>query len=84
MPIEQKAGCTVITGAASISYYRLCVLKGALYLETKGMRASRGRTAYSVLKQELGLKGNKAAVLAQVEVIIDGMRAQQSVIQQEQ
>jgi hypothetical protein len=43
------------------------VLKGALKLELLGMKAHRGRSAYSIIKSEFGLKGNKQKVFNQFE-----------------
>jgi len=54
----------ILTGK-QIDFYRLAALKGALYLELKGMKR-RGRSAYSILKSEYGLKGNKESVYKQV------------------
>ena len=52
-----------------INAFRLLALKGALYLETKGM-SRRGRSAYSIVKQEFDLKGTKLSVLAQFTEIL--------------
>ena len=52
-----------------IELFRLCALKGALKLEILGM-SRRGRSAYSIIKEELGLKGNKKRVLEQLEAEI--------------
>lgn len=56
---------TTLTTPTQISAYRLAVLRTALKLETKGMRMSKGQSAYAVLKG-MGYKGTKAVVLAQV------------------
>ena len=48
-----------------IEAFRLLALKGALKLETKGMKMSRGQSAYSIVKQMTGLKGNKQRVYDQ-------------------
>ena len=53
----------------SIDRFRLVALKSALKLETLGMKR-RGQSAYSIVKQELGLKGNKESVLKQLEAKI--------------
>ncbi len=53
-----------------IAHYRLCALKGRLKLEIAGLKG-RGRSAYSVLKQEHGLKGNRQSVLEQVQKMVD-------------
>jgi hypothetical protein len=53
-----------------IPLFRLIVLRQALKLEILGMHRSKGRSAYTILKQELGLKGNKTVVLDQVDKLI--------------
>lgn len=50
----------------AIDRFRLVALKGALKLETLGMKR-RGQSVYSIVKQEFGFKGNKASVLKQLE-----------------
>ena len=51
--------------------YRQRVLLKGLKLELIGMRMSRGRTCYSMIKQEYGLKGNKQSVYDQFKLISD-------------
>lgn len=53
-----------------IAGYRMLTLWSALKLEIIGMRASRGRTAYSIIKKEFNLKGNKMKVLEQYNEIL--------------
>ena len=53
-----------------ISMGKLIAFRGALKLETLGM-TRRGQSAYSIVKSELGLKGNKKSVLTQLEQIIE-------------
>ena len=53
-----------------IQAFHLLSLKAALKLETKGMKMSRHRSAYSVVKQITGLKGSKQKVYnAYVELL---------------
>tara|TARA_Y100000034_G_scaffold98642_1_gene120936 strand:- start:37 stop:294 length:258 start_codon:yes stop_codon:yes gene_type:complete len=54
---------TAITGS-DIDLFRMSVLEKALKLELLGMKG-RGRSAYSVIKSEYGLKGNKQSVYDQ-------------------
>lgn len=54
---------TMITGNG-ITMYRLLALKGALHLETLGMKHSRG-SVYAMVKREFNLKGNKQRVYTQ-------------------
>ena len=70
MPIEENDGGVTITGD-SIQHYRLLTMIQGLKAEIRGMRlTSKGRTCYSMLKQQFNLKGNKRKVLAQVEEIM--------------
>lgn len=75
MPItETPDGAVVITGAGSIDLARLIIHKARLKLEIAGI-GFKGRTSYSILKAELRLKGNRRAVLAQVETLLETYRA---------
>ena len=58
--IEQMSA---ITGD-NIDLFRMSVLEKALRLELLGMK-DRGRSAYSVIKSEYGLKGNRQTVYDQ-------------------
>ncbi len=58
---------TAITGD-NIDLFRMSVLEKALRLELLGMKGS-GRSAYSVIKSESGLKGNKQSVYDQFKAI---------------
>ena len=51
---------------------RLLVLRSSLKLEIVGLK-KRGRSAYSIVKEEFGLKGNKQKVLDQYNEILEGM-----------
>ena len=46
----------------AIDLFRMRALRGALKMEIFGMKR-RGQSAYSIIKQEFGLKGNKQSVL---------------------
>ena len=62
----------MITGKDNIKKLRLITLKHALDLEIKtGMRIHRGRTAYSIIKDEFKLKGNKQKVLNQFTKLVE-------------
>ena len=58
--IEQMSA---ITGD-NIDLFRMSILEKALKLELLGMKG-RGRSAYSVIKSEYGLKGNRQSVYDQ-------------------
>ena len=53
-----------------IEAYRLATLRTGLKLEIKGMRLSRGRTCYSILKS-MGYKGSREKVLEQVAADVE-------------
>ena len=48
-----------------VDHARLLTLRTALKLEIQGLK-SRGRYAYTIIKEELGIKGSRASVLEQV------------------
>jgi hypothetical protein len=52
-----------------IALFRIKSLRGALKLEILGMKR-RGRSAYSIVKEEFGLKGSKQKVLEQLEKVL--------------
>jgi len=60
----------IIDDKESIKIHRLCTLKGALKLEILGMKR-RGRSAYSIIKEEFNLKGNRKKVLKDFTTIIE-------------
>ena len=61
---------TMLTTPNQIELARLMTLRAMLKLEMKGM-ASRGRSAYAIIKDELGLKGTRQRVLDQLTDIIE-------------
>ena len=50
----------------AIEAFRMRSLRGALKLEILGMKR-KGRSVYSIVKEEFGFKGNKQKVLEQLE-----------------
>jgi len=61
---------TIIDTPQGIAFVRLAALKAGLSLEIKGMKMTRGRTAYSILKG-MGYKGSRSEVLAAVKFEIE-------------
>lgn len=61
---------TVINTPAGIDFFQLAARKGALSLELKGL-GRRGQSAYSICKQEYGLKGNKQSVYDQMCALVE-------------
>jgi len=56
---------TVITGD-EIKTFQFLARKGALKMEIAGLKR-RGRTAYSIIKEEYGYTGSRESVLKQME-----------------
>ena len=65
---------TAITGD-NIDLFRMSVLEKTLKLELLGMKG-RGRSSYSIIKSEYGLKGNKQSVYDQIKTIVDAAKQQ--------
>jgi len=63
---------TILDNPQAIELYRLATLRAALRLEIFGL-GRRGQSAYAILKQELGVKGSRESVLAQVNAIIESL-----------
>ena len=52
-----------------IAMFRLLTLRQMLKLEIKGMKR-HGRSAYSIIKEELGLKGSRETVFKTLSEIL--------------
>ena len=56
-----------LVGEEKTRMMHFIALRGALKLETLGMSRSHSPSAYSIVKEKLGFKGNKLKVLEQLE-----------------
>lgn len=65
-----ESGSTVVTGD-HIRLMQLISLKQAIVLEGKGVKMTRGASAMSLAKKRYGLEGNRAAIIAGVQALID-------------
>ena len=54
----------------NINFVRMATLKSALKLEVAGLKR-RGRSVYSIIKEEFGLTGNKRTVLSDFTKLIE-------------
>ena len=61
-----------------IEWTRLLYLRYGLRMEVEGLK-SRGRSAYSIAKEELGIKGNKQKVLEQVNEMIQSVKRERGI-----
>lgn len=57
----------------AINAYRNRVLLRGLQAEVRGMKLTRGRSCYSVIKEQFGLKGNKQKVLDQFTQLLQNI-----------
>lgn len=57
----------------AINAYRNQVLLRGLQAEVRGMKLTRGRSCYAVIKEEFGLKGNKKKVLDQFTKLLQNI-----------
>jgi len=67
LKINFNTMANVLTGN-QIDAYRAKVLLSALKLEILGMKR-KGRSAYSIIKSEFNLKGNRQSVYDQLKLI---------------
>jgi len=63
----------IIDNPNHIELYRMQVQKQALKLEMHGMK-TRGKSAYSLIKETYNLKGSKQKVLEQFTKIIEDIK----------
>ena len=68
----------VIEGKENIAIYRMITLEKALKLEMIGLKG-RGKSAYSIIKSEFGLKGSREKVHAQFKEMIRELTAKAEV-----
>ena len=66
----------ILTKPEDIDLYSIMTKRSALVLEMIGMKR-RGRSAYSLIKEEFGLKGNKQKVFEQLTEIIEDIKVRE-------
>jgi len=64
---------TALSTPEQIEAYRLATLRTGLRLEIKGLRMSRGRTSYALLK-DIGYKGSRERVLEMVTADVEALK----------
>ncbi len=60
----------ILDNPNQIAHFRLLTLRQMLKLEMLGMKHSSGKSAYAMIKRELGLKGNKQKVFEQLSEML--------------
>ena len=63
---------TVLDTPNQIEAFRQRTLLKGLQGELLGLKLSRGRSCYSIIKEEFGLKGNKQKVYDQFKKLLQG------------
>ena len=63
---------SVLDKPKQIEMFRYKTLLRGLKLETLGMKMSRGRSCYSIIKEEFELKGSKQKVYDQFKNLMQG------------
>ena len=61
----------VITKPHEIQLFRLLTLRAGLRLEIRGLRVSKGRSCFAIIKREFGLTGSREEVLEQFSALIE-------------
>ena len=67
----------IIDQPKQIELYRMLVLEKMLRLEILGLKMSRGKTAYSAIKEEYNLKGSKQRVWDTFKLMIETIKQEQ-------
>ena len=67
----------IIDQPEQIELYRMLVLEKMLRLEILGLKMSRGKTAYSAIKEEYNLKGSKQRVWDTFKLMIETIKQEQ-------
>ena len=68
----------ILTGN-QIPVFRMCTLLRMLKLEMAGLKISRGTSAYSIIKKEFGLKGNRESVYTQFCEVVEQAKYELSI-----
>jgi hypothetical protein len=76
---ETLPGGGFVVSGRGVPLFRLMALRAALRMEAAtGMQMTRGRSAYSIIKRQFGLRGNKQKVLEQFSVLVEAAKAAHS------
>jgi hypothetical protein len=70
---------TMITDRTSIDNFRILTLVKGLKLELLGLKRSRGKSCYQLLKDEFGLKGSKQKVYNIMTEIIEDWKKENDI-----
>jgi len=68
--MNDKADKAVVVGSSKVEGARVLALRSALRLECRGLRR-HSRSVLSIVKQELGVRGNGKRVLEQLDEYVE-------------
>ena len=68
----------IISNKIDIDNFRILTLIQGLKLEMKGLKISRGKSCYQIIKNEFGLKGSREKVYNHMITIYHEWKNQQS------
>ena len=69
---------SIINNKVDIDNFRILTLIQGLKLEMKGLKMSRGKSCYQIIKNEFGLKGSREKVYNHMITIYHEWKNQQS------
>ena len=75
MPVSSFSGGIVFSGDDGVGLYRMLTIIQGMKLEMMGMRLTRkAPSAFRIAKDQYGLKGNKAQILAGMIALYEDAR----------
>jgi hypothetical protein len=75
MPISSSSGGTMFSDADGVELYRMLTIIQGMKMEMLGMRLTRkAPSCFRIAKEQYGLKGNKAQILAGMIALYDAAR----------
>lgn len=71
---DKEDRAIVLDQPHQIRFAQLCARRSALGLELKGLRRSRGQSAYAICKRVYGFKGSKQKVYDQMCELVEKVK----------
>jgi hypothetical protein len=68
---KPKMKTTKVSQERYVTFFQLCQWRGAVRLESKGMKHSSGRSVTAMVKRELGIKGTHEAIIEHLTCLIE-------------
>ena len=76
MPVQSTSGAVIFSGADGVELYRMLTIIQGMKMEMLGMRLTRkAPSVFRIAKEQYGLKGNKAQILAGMIALYDSARS---------